>query len=172
MLPQHQFRERHEIPITASSQKVMEILNKIDPFDDRITRAMMTFRKLPAQLSSRIQRKPLAPFDFQNFQQLTCNHKEIVFGLIGKFWQWDFGIISLETPADYLAYSEPQTAKLAINFYIQEITDRTVILSTETRVFCPDKISYRKFAPYWYLIRLGSGLIRRRTLSNIKNLAE
>lgn len=171
-LPLFQFEEKHEIQIFAPSQSAMEVINHLDPFDDRLTNAMMNLRKFPAQFSSLIRRKPPTPFNFNNFQRLEQNHEEIVFGLIGKFWQLNFGIVDIETPEDYLAYCTPETSKLVMNFHIQEITDHSVILSTETRVFCPDKTSYRKFAPYWYLIRLGSGFIRNKMLRNIKKRAE
>ena len=84
-LPLFQFEEKHKTEIFAPSQSVMEIVNHLDPFDDRLTNAMMSLRKFLAQLSSLICRKPSTPFSFKNFQQLKQNHEEIVFGLIGKF---------------------------------------------------------------------------------------
>ncbi len=44
------------------------------------------------------------------------------------------------------------------------------VLATETRVFCPDRASRRRFTPY--LIRPFSGLIRHRILSVIKGTSE
>jgi hypothetical protein len=46
------------------------------------------------------------------------------------------------------------------------------LLTTETRVFCPDPYSLVRFAPYWVLIRIPSGLIRRRTLRAIRTAVE
>ncbi|WP_201742261.1 hypothetical protein [Mangrovicoccus ximenensis] len=43
---------------------------------------------------------------------------------------------------------------------------------TETRVFCLDRAAERAFAPYWYLIRPVSGLIRRRLLAMAARAAE
>ncbi|WP_223920280.1 hypothetical protein [Aeromonas caviae] len=45
-------------------------------------------------------------------------------------------------------------------------------MTTQTRVFCPDLACRLKFAPYWYLIRPVSGLIRRRILGAIKAESE
>lgn len=44
-------------------------------------------------------------------------------------------------------------------------------LITETRVEGTDKASNAKFAPYWALIRLPSGLIRRCWLAAIERRA-
>jgi hypothetical protein len=41
------------------------------------------------------------------------------------------------------------------------------MLHTQTRVFCTDEASLRRFRPYWLLIRPVSGLIRRRLLARI-----
>jgi hypothetical protein len=39
-------------------------------------------------------------------------------------------------------------------------------------LFCPTPVMRRKFAPYWYVIRPVSGLIRRRMLGRIRQQAE
>ncbi|WP_306301746.1 phospholipase D-like domain-containing protein [Komagataeibacter kakiaceti] len=43
---------------------------------------------------------------------------------------------------------------------------------TETRVFCPTPAVLWRFAPYWYLIRPVSGLIRQRMLAMLRRQAE
>ena len=45
-------------------------------------------------------------------------------------------------------------------------------VKTETRVWASDNESARKFARYWWTIRLGSGLIRRMWLRAIRRRAE
>lgn len=171
-LPQFQFIESHEIFIDAPMEIIMLTLKELDPFDDKISNCFMTLRKLPNQFLSLFSKRAPKPFSFENFNQLGANQQELVFGLIGKFWQLDFGIVPIQSPEEYLTFSTPNIAKLALNFHIQKQTDKTSILSTQTRVFCPDAKSLRKFTPYWYLIRLISGLMRQRTLKKIKQQAE
>ena len=44
-------------------------------------------------------------------------------------------------------------------------------LTTETRVFAPDRSVRRRFALYWTAIRPGSGMIRRMWLRAVKRRA-
>ena len=61
-------------------------------------------------------------------------------------------------------------ARLALNFSVAQ-TDQGQTLTTQTRVFCPDDESLRRFRPYWLLIRPASGFIRRRLLQRIARAA-
>ena len=45
-------------------------------------------------------------------------------------------------------------------------------LSTETRIGINDRLTARRFAPYWWLIRGGSAMIRREVLKQVKRRAE
>lgn len=55
----------------------------------------------------------------------------------------------------------------------EDVTNEdTAILSTETRIVCADRSAQRHFAPYWYLIRPVSGVIRRRMLRAICEASE
>jgi hypothetical protein len=96
---------------------------------------------------------------------------EMVAGLIGRFWQLDGGLVPIPDGDAFARFAEPGTPKLVIGF--RAATDPLgTLLTTETRVFCPDLYSLLRFAPYWVLIRIPSGLIRRRSLRAIKAAAE
>jgi hypothetical protein len=95
-------------------------------------------------------------------------------GLVGKFWNvWrpDFGLLAINSPAEFLACNPPRTAKLVIGFSAEPIGQATR-LTTETRVYCPDRYSLIMFTPYWLVIRPVSGLLRRRALGAIRRIAE
>lgn len=64
--------------------------------------------------------------------------------------------------ADFRA-DRPGWTRLALNFLLVE-EGACTRLSTETRAFSADERARRRFAPYWWAIRLGSGLIRREML--------
>lgn len=72
----------------------------------------------------------------------------------------------------FLLLAEPGIAKLAMNFAARPTGPQTCELQTQTRVFCMDARARSSFAPYWYLIRPVSGLIRRRTSAAIRTASE
>nr|CUV33007.1 conserved protein of unknown function [Ralstonia solanacearum] len=96
--------------------------------------------------------------------------RECAFGLIGRFWEPTGGLIRVAAD-DFRGFSEPGVAKLVMTF-IAEPDDAGTLLTTRTCVHCPDEATRRRFAPYWYLIRVPSGLIRRMLLQRIRQLAE
>ena len=77
-----------------------------------------------------------------------------------------------ESPDEFLAISEPGYAKAVMNFRVQESQLAMSVVTTETRVWATDERTQRKFALYWWTIRLGSGLIRRMWLRAIRRRAE
>jgi hypothetical protein len=74
-------------------------------------------------------------------------------------------------PSEFLACNPPKTAKLAIGFVAEQLGEVT-LLTTETRVYCPDRYSLIMFLPYWLIIRPVSGFLRRRALGTIRRIAE
>ncbi|WP_156251694.1 hypothetical protein [Pseudactinotalea terrae] len=66
----------------------------------------------------------------------------------------------------FCAFNEPGYVKIAFNFTVTE-----GVLATETRVLATDPRARRRFAVYWFLIRAGSGVIRRVWLRAIRSRA-
>ena len=174
-LPSHQFSERHQTTVRCRPGELLDIIQNFQPPRDRFSEMAMFVRQLPAKLMhwvapSRIPR-PLA-FTLANFIPLARDgDREIVAGLIGKFWRPDFGLIAVDGPSGFLACNLPKTAKLVIGFVAEQLGEVT-LLTTETRVYCPDRYSRIMFFPYWLLIRPVSGLLRRRALGSIRSIAE
>lgn len=165
-LPNFQFSEKHAIAISAPQDIIMNIIINNDPFTDKLTKTLMRIREIGRTKSKKT-------FGFDNFFLLgKQENKEVIYGLIGKFWQFNFGLVPVQSSLEFQQFSTKGIPKLVINFSIVETDANHSILSTETRVFCPDKKSIILFLPYWYLIRLASGLIRKRMLSHIKCEAE
>ncbi len=97
--------------------------------------------------------------------------QELLIGLVGTFWTLRGG----SRPVDAHTFRAPQpqgTARAAWNFAVEEGTDGRCRLATETRVQCADAASRRRFRYYWWVIRPGSGLIRRFMLRAIRQKAE
>ena len=167
-LPRYQFVERHHVRVAAAPERVIAAVADFLPPDDPVTGALMWLRELPGRLVGR----PRPDFGVHSFTPLAMEPaRETVSGLVGRFWRLDGGLVAIADAAAFDAYAEPGTPKLVIGFTAAPEGGLTR-LTTETRVFCPDRYSLVRFAPYWALIRLASGLIRRRALAHIKAVAE
>jgi hypothetical protein len=174
-LPHYQFSERHQTTVQCGPGELLDIVQSFEPPQDRLTEIVMFARQLPARLLrwvARSQVPPPAPFTLANFIPLARDgDREIVAGLVGKFWRPDFGLLVIGNPSEFLACNPPRTAKLVIGFLAEQVGGAT-LLTTETRVYCPDRYSLIMFAPYWVVIRPVSGLLRRRALGSIRRIAE
>ena len=177
-LPHYQFMERHQTTVRCRPGELLDIIQSFEPPADRLTNIALSARQLPARLLhfvTRSQRPPPAPFTAANFSPLGRDgDKEIVGGLVGKFWNFwrpDFGLLAINGPSEFLDANPPKTAKLVLGFLAEQVGEVT-LLTTETRVYCPDRYSLIMFTPYWLAIRPVSGLLRRRLLRVIRAIAE
>lgn len=115
---------------------------------------------------------PRPPFGMSNFTLIdVAEGEEAVLGLAGQFWRLDYGQDIIADASAFLRFEAAGAAKLAPNYAVEPLDGQRTRLTTETRVYCIDAQARRHFTPYWYVIRLVSGLIRRRMLANIKREA-
>jgi len=174
-LPRHQFSERHQAAVRCRPGELLDIVQNFQPPKDRLSEIAMSARQLPARLMhwmapSRVP--PPSPFTPASFTPLDRDgDKEIVAGLVGRFWRPDFGLRAIKSPDEFLSCNPPRTAKLVLGFVAEQVEEIT-LLTTETRVYCPDRYSLIMFTPYWLAIRPVSGLLRRRALGTIRRIAE
>jgi len=175
-LPNYSFQEVHSCMISASTDIVISAAADYSPDADPVFRKMIGLRELPTRFASFLkgtQAQLPQPFGMHNFTQLERRDgAELAYGLVGRFWRPDFGLVPIQDGSGFLRFDTPGVAKLALGFSATRQADGTTLLVTETRVFCPDRVSWLKFAPYWYLIRPFSGLIRHRILAAIKRTSE
>jgi hypothetical protein len=174
-LPSYQFSERHQAAVRCGPGELLDIIQNFQPPRDGFSETAMFVRQLPAKLMHWVapSRAPRpSPFTLANFIPLARDgDREIVAGLIGKFWRPDFGLLVVNGPSEFLACNPPKTAKLAIGFVAEQLGEVS-LLTTETRVYCPDRYSLIMFFPYWLIIRPVSGFLRRRALGAIRRIAE
>lgn len=176
-LPHYQFSEHHEIRIRAPAAKVLDLAHQVDMADDPIVSGLLKLRGIPARLRSALgagtsQTDPWRGFGLHSFTPLGRDaDREIAFGLIGRFWQSNGGLVPTPTPEAFAAFDQPGVAKLVMNFVV-DADGAGTRLQTRTRVHCPDAATVTRFRPYWLLIRPASGWIRRRALARVKALAE
>ena len=96
----------------------------------------------------------------------------VVFGAVGRFWSITGNEpVAFGSPSELLAFDEPGYAKTIARLDAVDLGDGRTRIETETRVSGTDAAATRKFAPYWAVIRLPSGLIRRSWLAGIDRRA-
>ena len=169
-LLRYQFSERHRTFVRASPAEVIWAVLTLsrNRSPDWVTDILIALQTVPSRLfgreAPRVGKLVFTPLD--------CDEKsETVAGLIGRFWQLDGGLVPIADADAFVRFAEPGTPKLVIGY--RATSDHLgTLLTTETRVLCPDHYSLLKFAPYWMLIRIPSGLIRRRGLRAITAAAE
>ena len=176
-LPRFQFHEIHQLLTRADPAALLDAALLPGTSDDPWVRRFIQLRELPDRLlgalggSSGLQQQPA--FGIHNFTPLGRNgDQEVAMGLVGKFWQADYGAVAIAGPEAFAKYPDLGVAKLVLNFSTEAADDGRTWLRTETRVFCNDRASLRRFAPYWWLIRPVSGLIRKRLLVRIRDAAQ
>lgn len=175
-LPEFQFSERHQLLANQSPTALLDAVMVPGTTEDPWIHTFIRLRELPNRLwgalggISGLEKRPL--FGLNNFTSLgRDSDRELAFGLVGKFWQADYGLVAVCSPGEFEDFSEPGVAKLVLNFSTQSLGNGRMRLLTETRVFCNDRKSTRRFTPYWWLIRPVSGLIRHRLLARIRDTA-
>lgn len=167
ILPNYQFVETHSRILAADAASTLDAVQRVAPADDPWARRFMALRELPGRLSGALPgNRP--PFGMHSFTPLARDgDSELTLGLAGAFWRADFGLREIGGLEDFMALNEPGVARLLLSFHCETVAEG-VCLSTQTRVHCPDAGTRWRFAPYWYLIRPVSGLIRRRMLRQVE----
>ena len=170
-LPHYQFSEEHSRHVPALPTHVLDMASRPDVMDDPITRQMIALRELPNRLAGRLgfasNLQHRSRFGHSDFTFLGRDgDRELAYGLAGRFWQSDYGLVAVEDADTFFKLDPLGMAKLVMNF-TAEVEGSGTRLTTRTRVWCRDDAARRSFNPYWLLIRPVSGLIRRRLLKRI-----
>lgn len=159
------YNETHSISVLSDRATISSLLEKFDFRDSKIIRVLFWLRGMP---SSEISIRGLEKICFIELER--AENDEIVIGLIGQFWKSNGNLQKFE-PGEFIPFNKPNFLKAVWNFKIDEESD-SCSLSTETRVFCTDEKSRRRFSRYWFFVKPFSGLIRMEILRAIKKAAE
>ena len=175
IIPHYDFHEVHRITINAPPEKVYQAAKELTGREIFLMRLLMSLRSLPSGKTFDIN--PDLPL-----LEVICDkgftmlddvmNSEVVFGSIGQFWKLkDDNEIMIEGRDGFISFSDRSYLKAAGNMRVEDLNGRTV-LRTETRVAATSSDAKNKFRIYWFVIRLGSGFIRRMWLKAIKKRAE
>ena len=177
-LPTYDWNEVHSIGIGAAPPVVLDALRRVTADEIRLLRVMLGLRALPGRLlgrpaPSRGRGPVLEGILRSGFVVLDEERdRELVVGTIGRFWQARPAHADFAGGEDFLAFDAPGWAKAAMNFSVADAGAGRTRLSTETRIVVTDARARLRFAPYWLIVRPGSGLIRRMWLRAVKKRAE
>ena len=164
-LPEYTYSKKHSISIYAEAEKIFSIL-KNSSFNSFLIRILLMLRGIKLEDIS------LTLCEKSYFTLLGEDKgKEILFGIIGKFWKWKGGLFQIKKE-EFKDFSLTGFAKAAWDFSASPDSSGNTILSTETRIQCIGDSAKRWFSIYWFLIEPFSGLIRRLMLYKIKYRAE
>jgi hypothetical protein len=174
-LPKYDVVEHHETVVNAPVGTTYRAVRDFDLARSPVVLALLALRGLPslfrgaATPSLRIGLDEIVRTGFVVLADEP--NREIVLGVVGKFWQPSSGIHRIEA-GEFTGFDTPGFAKSAWNFFVSERTSGGSTVVTETRVLCTDEDARRKFKLYWRLVGPYSALIRRVMLGRIKRDAE
>lgn len=178
-VPEFSFSEQHSIRIKAPPEHIFEVLSSLTPAHVPLSGFLMSIRALPSFF---LRGEHYGKLDHHPFLRQPSRlgfillaekpEKEIVLGVVGRFWKPSGGICrELEGPTDFVNFHRPGYVKVGWNFLLEE-QDSSCTLRTETRIAPTDSGARWKFGLYWAIVRPGSGLIRRAILKTVKRLSE
>lgn len=180
-LPNYDVHEIHRVEIQATPERVYGVLRQYRFGSSPLFRFLFGLRKL-AGLPMAIF-KPKLIKDAWAFEEppileakpfvkvAEVPNDEVVMGLIGKFWELAPKTIHLADGQAFMQFNDTAYAKTAMNFKLIP-TETGTTLTTETRIFTPNRMGRMLFGLYWAAIGLFSGVIRADMLKRIRDEAE
>ncbi|MGY1631495.1 hypothetical protein ACI784_07280 [Geodermatophilus sp. SYSU D01186] len=167
------------IVVNAGPRETYEALLDADLMDNPLTRLMVGVRDLPNVLRSReLTRRP----GFR-IRDTTAGEEggwvslreapgvEFLVGLVGRFWQRDYGIVRLR-PEEFAGFDRPGYAKTVAAFSLHPHGAGRTLLTYECRTVTTDATARRRFGAYWLLLRPFVRQLQRATLVAVKRQAE
>lgn len=162
----YQFSEKHSIVIRKPAYQVWPLVTKIDFRGLTLIRILFALRGMSARM---MNLEGLQRSRFVLLEQVE--NKELIIGLIGQFWR-PSGNLQKFTANEFLTFPSVGFAKATWSFELSPVSDGSVEVTTETRIWCSTDKVLRKFQRYWFIIRPFSGIVRKELLKHIKKEAE
>jgi hypothetical protein len=175
VIPGPEHRTRHSRVVAAPAEVVWDELHRVTMSALPLGRTLEAVRLLPARLAGR-RHRPLAGRSFLDVTPIPVLFSErpnvVISAGLSQAWRLLGGGIPPELDAAALrSWSQPGWIKVAMEVRL-EPTQQGTFLSTETRVVATDARTRRAFAAYWFLVRPGSGAIRRELLRVVARRSE
>ncbi|MGC9376736.1 hypothetical protein [Streptomyces sp. MH13] len=157
LLPEWHFREVHRITVPGTTDQVMKAVRAATWSEAPLARVLVALTRADVSAERRIVSDYLSGMG----EVIPAGDDEFLFA-------------GVQSPHDVprppgtiseivTGCHEPGILKVGMNVRFEGGT-----LSTETRVLATDARTRRSFAPYWWLVRFGSGLTRASMLRAIR----
>ena len=171
----YEFSETHRIRIRATRSRIYRSIKEVTPGEITLFRALTWIRRFgrarPESILNAPRDEPILEVATRTGFLLLAEDldRELVIGIVVIS---PGGVKRPVTPEQFKGLAIAGVAKAVMNFRIEDATEGACLVSTETRVHATDAAARRRFAPYWTVIRPGSGFIRRMWLRAVKRRAE
>jgi hypothetical protein len=165
LMPRFDAVERHAIRIAAPPEVVYAALRRVDLLGSRLIRWLIALRSLPAALGrprARAARVALTLDRMLEHGFVLLGERpgrELALGVVGRFWTPGGERVPVDAEG-FRAFDRAGYAKVVWDFRLAPEAGGATRLSTETRIWCLDPGSRRRFGRYWLVVRPFSGLIR------------
>lgn len=179
IMPAFDRNEVHQTVVDASAERVLRAVREVTPREVRFFLLLTWLRGF--------RRRRLRSLGFQDddrglpllevarrggFVELPGTDREVVLGVVGRFWSPSGGRAAFSDETTFQAFAEPGFAKALVDFRIEDETAGRCRLRTETRIRGVDAAGSRRFKIYWFFIHAGSAFIRRMWLRAVQKRAE
>ena len=172
VLPQYDFRSRHDQHVLAPAGEVAVAVERYDFARDASPFVRLLFRLRGLRIPSGSISEVLTGSGFTLLAERPG--EELVVGTTGRFWALRERA-NMEAPLDlehFRAFDRHGWARAVMSIRVEPRADGSATLLTETRVQCLGGRARRRFAGYWAFINVFSGWIRRDLLRGIARIAE
>jgi hypothetical protein len=178
LMPSFDRHEVHETLVRAPAERVMRALREVTPEEIRFFLLFTWLRGFGRRRLRSMgfehgdERLPLLEVARRGgFVELAASEREVLLGVIGRFWRPSGGRAAFADAAGFESFAEPGFAKALIDFRIED-AEGASRLRTETRIRGVDAAGSRAFKAYWFVIGAGSAFLRRMWLRAVKRRAE
>jgi hypothetical protein len=173
--PAYEFHESHSLTIRATPERIHDAIINVTADEVLLFRTLVWIRRLGRPLPPSILSVPKGTSLHEiatrtSFVTLADSLLELVSATVVARPR---GSPRPRSAAELLALrAEPGHAIATMSWTIDPRGDGTCFVATETRVHATDAGTRLRFAAYWFLIRAGSGFIRRMWLRAVRKRAE
>jgi hypothetical protein len=177
IMPAYDMQEVHATHVDAPPANAYAAILAVTPGETALARPFLWVRTLPSRvrgagrIDDAVWNRPFLSVPSTAILGSVPN-REIVIGLIGKFWKLRDGErVAVQSREQFMAFDGPGFAVSTLSFHV-EPEGRGSRVTTITRVRTTDPDSRRAFLNYWRVIGTGSGVLRRTWLRAVKARAE
>ena len=173
LLPSYDVAAQYDILVQASPADTVAAIERTNFSESRLTRLLLRLRALGRRhldVETGTQAERLLRVGFAKLAVVP--EKEIVFGVVGRFWRPDGGVITGLSAEEIIAFHTEGYAKAVWNFAVVAESEQMTRVITETRIQAFGWSARWKFRAYWLLVGPFSGIIRKEILELVKQNAE